>query len=337
MAVDVATGERVWHFQQVHHDLWDYDQGSAPVIFDMDVNGEKKKVVGAAGKTGWYYLFESKTGKLIHDCPEKSVPTNSLISNSDGLAEKPYPTQPHCVSEAFVPQGGRIVVGANRTVSVSPIFTPPGPPTSNTEPINAPLTGIDVPVADVFVEPGVFGGSDHMPLSHNPKLGLSFIPVNIGFSNFTSFPETVLHDPANGFGIGGWWTWGPSLEYKLSESSGALVAYDPKQGKVKWTHNVDTFNMSGTCTTAAGLVFMPEVDEKDYAGTIETFFSAFNASTGERLFRWPIPDNVELQLVGHEIGGKQYIAIAVGGAATNEWGVMITNHGDDVYVLGLPD
>ena len=101
-------------FQQVHHDLWDYDQGSAPVIFDMDVNGEKKKVVGAAGKTGWYYLFESKTGKLIHDCPEKSVPTNSLISNSDGLAEKPYPTQPHCVSEAFVPQGGRIVVGANK-------------------------------------------------------------------------------------------------------------------------------------------------------------------------------------------------------------------------------
>ena len=58
----------------------------------------------------------------------------------------------------------------------------------------------------------------------------------------------------------------------LSESSGALVAYDPKKGKVKWTHNVDTFNLSGTCTTAGGLVFMPEVDEKDYAGTIETFF-----------------------------------------------------------------
>ena len=89
VAVDVATGERVWHFQQVHHDLWDYDQGSAPVIFDMEVNGEKKKVVGAAGKTGWYYLFESKNGRLIHDCPEKSVPTNSLISNSDGLPEKP--------------------------------------------------------------------------------------------------------------------------------------------------------------------------------------------------------------------------------------------------------
>ena len=68
-------------------------------------------------------------------------------------------------------------------------------------------------------------------------------------------------------------------------------------------------------------------------------FSAFNASTGERLFRWPIPDNIAATsgCISYEIGGKQYIAIAVGGSALSDAGLMITNHGDDVYVLGLPD
>ena len=128
-------------------------------------------------------------------------------------------------------------------------------------------------------------------------------------------------------------SYGPTLEDMLSESSGALVAYDPKQGKVKWTHNVDTFNMV-EFTTAAGLVFMPEVDEKDYAGTIETFF--------QHLMLPQVKDFLDGQYnniaassgcISYEIGGKQYIAIAVGGAATNEWGVMITNHGD-IYVPG---
>ena len=340
VAVNVATGQRVWHFQQVHHDLWDYDQGSSPMIFNLKVNGEDKTIVGAAGKTGWYYLFDSKTGELLHECPETAVSTTTSVINIDGQPEKPYPTQPMCKSEAFVSQGDRTISHSGRTLYISPIFTPPGPPgTYISKHMSPSQWNPNVPVSDVWVEPSVYGGSDFPPLSHSPLTGLSYIPANIGPTNFTAVPDTSLHDPSKGFGIGGYWSYGRNKTDTKEEWSGQLVAYDPLEGKVKWIHKTDTFNFSGTCSTAGNLVFMPETVETSDVDKTLTYFSAFNATTGERLLQWPVPDNVSVNAgcITYEIEGKQYIAFAAGGSFNNEFGSIIGVHCDDIYVLGLPD
>ena len=84
---------------------------------------------------------------------------------------------------------------------------------------------------------------------------------------------------------------------------------------------------------------MPETVETSDVDKTLTYFSAFNATTGERLLQWPVPDNVSVNAgcITYEIEGKQYIAFAAGGSFNNEFGSIIGVHGDDIYVLGLPD
>ena len=121
VALNAATGQRVWHFQEVHHDIWDYDQASPPVVYSMALDGRQRKVVSAAGKTGWNYILDRETGRPVYPCPETAVPTYTDVEAPDGMPEQPSQTQPVCASEAFVPQGDRVANGQY----ISPIFTPP--------------------------------------------------------------------------------------------------------------------------------------------------------------------------------------------------------------------
>lgn len=338
MAVGVADGKRAWHFQQVHHDLWDYDQPNSPVLFDLKKGNETIPAVGAAGKTGWYYVFNRETGELVHDCPEKPVPTSSSVIAPDGKMEQPYPTQPFCDSEPFVPQGDRILQGATRTRYVEPIFTPPGVAVAgNTEPFFGPANPL-FPASDVLVEPGVWGGAEWSPLSHNPNLGLSYIPVNIKPVLITAVPEAQPNSGHNFFGIAGWWSFG-FQEDNDAESSGALVAMDPLTGKIKWRVETDTPLFGGTCATEGGLVFMGE-NVKNPADAAQPFayFTAFDARNGNRLLRWRVPGDVGVNApcISYQLDGRQYIAVAIGGQLRAN-GLFRGNNGDSIYVFGLRD
>src|SRR6202049_3461778 len=88
LALKAATGERVWHFQTVHHDLWDYDIPCQPALVAITHNGAKMDVVAQVSKTGWVYLFERATGKPLYPIEERPVP------QSDLPGERTYPTQP---------------------------------------------------------------------------------------------------------------------------------------------------------------------------------------------------------------------------------------------------
>ena len=88
VALDVKTGERKWHFQMVHHDIWDYDTPMAPNLMDITVNGRPRKVVAQTTKQGWIYTFDRVTGEPIWPMPETPV----LQSQVPG--EKTWPTQP---------------------------------------------------------------------------------------------------------------------------------------------------------------------------------------------------------------------------------------------------
>jgi quinoprotein glucose dehydrogenase len=93
LALDVKTGKRLWHFQTVHHDLWDYDNVSAPQLVTVTHNGQRVDVVAHAGKTGFLYVFNRVTGEPLWPIEEKPVPI-SQVPNEKSWPTQPFPTKP---------------------------------------------------------------------------------------------------------------------------------------------------------------------------------------------------------------------------------------------------
>ena len=93
VALDVKTGRRKWHFQMVHHDIWDYDTPMAPNLLDVTVNGQRRKVVAQTTKQGWAYVFDRVTGEPIWPMPETPV-LQSDVPGEKSAATQPIPSKP---------------------------------------------------------------------------------------------------------------------------------------------------------------------------------------------------------------------------------------------------
>ena len=89
LALSLGTGALKWHYQQVHHDVWDYDSGNQPILFDMQVRGRRVKALAEASKNGYLYILDRETGKPVHPIKETPVPTGTARPG-----EQPWPTQP---------------------------------------------------------------------------------------------------------------------------------------------------------------------------------------------------------------------------------------------------
>ena len=96
VALEAKTGKYRWHFQQVHHDLWDYDSASPVVLFDITLDGKPRKGVAEASKTGWVYILDRTDGKPLVGIDEKPVPQEPRQATA---ATQPYPR-----GDSFVPQ-----------------------------------------------------------------------------------------------------------------------------------------------------------------------------------------------------------------------------------------
>ena len=93
LALDARTGKRLWHFQSVHHDLWDYDNNSAPQLLTIKRDGKSIDVVAMAGKTGFLYVFDRVTGKPVWPIEERPVP-KSEMAGEQAWPTQPFPTGP---------------------------------------------------------------------------------------------------------------------------------------------------------------------------------------------------------------------------------------------------
>ncbi|MDP6580528.1 MAG: PQQ-binding-like beta-propeller repeat protein, partial [Vicinamibacterales bacterium] len=89
VALSLENGQMRWYYQQVHHDVWDYDNGQQPILFDMEVDGEPVKALAQANKNSWLYILNRETGEPVHPIIETPVPTETTREG-----EQPYPTQP---------------------------------------------------------------------------------------------------------------------------------------------------------------------------------------------------------------------------------------------------
>ncbi|MBI3981593.1 MAG: PQQ-binding-like beta-propeller repeat protein [Gemmatimonadetes bacterium] len=93
VAIDAKTGQRKWHFQMVHHDIWDYDTPMAPNLLDVTINGRPRKIVAQTTKQGWMYVFDRVTGEPIWPIVETPV-LQSEVPGEQTSATQPIPTRP---------------------------------------------------------------------------------------------------------------------------------------------------------------------------------------------------------------------------------------------------
>jgi quinoprotein glucose dehydrogenase len=107
VAVDLKTGVRKWHFQQIHHGLWDHDNSSASLLIDANINGQPRKLLAQPSKQGWLYVFDRITGQPIWPIPEVAVPQTNMPTEKTSPTQ-PIPTNPPPFSRTFVSENDLI-------------------------------------------------------------------------------------------------------------------------------------------------------------------------------------------------------------------------------------
>ncbi len=227
VAVEITTGRYRWHFQQVHHDLWDYAAPNPVVLFDLEIDGTPRKALAEAGKSGWVYILDRVTGDPLIGIEERAVPQEPRQAMS--------PTQPYPSGDAFVAQSIDIAPEGHRLVNQGRIFTPFW------------TTG-------VALKPAAFGGANWPPSSYDPETQLLFICGNdrIGLFTGTDIDEEI---PADGeIYLGGTFGGVPI------PSTGILAALDMTTNRLVWRQRLGDLCYSGSIVTAGGLLFVGRND-----------------------------------------------------------------------------
>ncbi len=167
IALDARTGKRLWHFQNVHHDLWDLDNTSAPMLTTIRQNGRSIDVVALAGKTGYLYVFNRVTGEPIWPIEERPVPTKTSIPGEQVWPTQPFPTNP--------PPFGRQTFTVN---DINPyLLTPQQREDYKQRVTKARNDGVFTPIGfdEVVHMPGNHGGSNFGSTSSNPRDGSVYV------------------------------------------------------------------------------------------------------------------------------------------------------------------
>jgi quinohemoprotein ethanol dehydrogenase len=248
LALDLRTGAYKWHFQEVHHDVWDYDAGAAPVLADITFRGRPRKVLIHAGKTGFLYILDRTDGKPLIGIDERSVPQDVRLKTAR--------TQPYPVGDRFVP----LCAEPLRTYTLGCLFT----------------AFWDEPI---LIFPGSSGGNAWAPTTFSPITGLVYVPANVMSSLYSSRREEL--DAATGSykKVGA----GEGIARPAGvRRSGTLTALDPTTNRIVWHHQT-TFPMghgSGLLSTAGGLLFHGESDGHLVAYAIQDGAEIWKFQTG---------------------------------------------------------
>ena len=307
VAIDAKTGKYRWHFQTVHHDLWDYDPGSPVVLFDEVVAGVSRKALAAPSKTGWVYILDRATGKPILPITERAVPQEP--------SQETWPTQPVPQGDAFVPQSISPAEAASlrtkdpsaawKYVNGGKIFTPYSASQS------------------VIAKPTTLGGANWPPPSYNPLTGFLYVCASDGIALFNSDTETPAYDPA-AIRQGNQYLGGFFESPKGATLGGTFTAMNMRNNRVIWQRRFgDGDNCySGSATTAGGLVFMGRNDGR---------IVAYGATDGKELWEYQMGGGgFNAPPITFEWKGTQYVLAYAGGNKT-----LRTSVGDLVTLFAL--
>jgi quinoprotein glucose dehydrogenase len=316
VAVNALTGERVWHFQMVHHGVWDYDLPAAPTLVDLVVNGKEIKAVAQISKQGFTYVFDRITGEPVWPIVEKEVPQSSVPGEKLSLTQ-PFPTKPapfalQGISDEtlinFTPELRRSALQLIEKFDYGGLFTPPS------------LRG-------TINLPGWGGGGWWTGAGFDPETGLYYVP-SASIPIVVQLIEGGPTDSDFAYVRGGVTSVGGPEGLPLTKPPyGRITAINLNTGEHEWMipHGegirkkivdmgiLDPGPVGGASRTAPlvtkTLLFLAQSDNG------RNVLRAFNKASGETIVEIELPLPPSAAPMTYAISGKQFIALAVGGGA----------------------
>ncbi|KMS56414.1 quinate dehydrogenase [Novosphingobium barchaimii LL02] len=344
VALDVKTGRVRWHFQTVHHDIWDYDMPAQPVLFDYTAGGSKVPALAAPTKRGEIFILDRRTGKSLTGIEERAVPRGKIPG------ERYSPTQPYVKGfPSFAPP---LLTEASmwgmtpldqmwcrirfRSLDYSGNFTPPSE-------------------RGMIQWPGTFGVLNWGSVSIDPARNLMIvnsaaIPQEVRLFRHgadTEKPALAKDSHAPGYLPQMGTNYGVSLLPMLSPLGipceappwGHIAAVDLSTGKIAWSRTFGTtadtaplgiampgaFNLGGSANTAGGVTFI--------GATLDNYLRAIDTTNGRELWRGRLPAGGQATPITYisRKTGRQYVVIAAGGHM-----YMGTTPGDYLVAFALP-
>jgi glucose dehydrogenase len=313
VALEASTGKRLWHFQTVHHDLWDYDLPAQPNLVEVQRNGRVIPAVAQVTKTGFTFVFDRVTGKPLFDVEEVPVP------KSEVEGEQAWPTQPRPVKPApFARQSMKL----EELTSVTPESHAYCAKLLEGAVIGVVFTPIGMKPTLVF--PGTVGGTNWGGASYDPETRTLYVnSMDVGMLvRMVKRPDgSVIPFRSQGLGTLNSRFWDKDLNPCQKPPWGFLTAINLDTGEFRWRSVlgvVDALiakgipptgspNIGGSLVTAGGLVFIGATNDKR--------FRAFDKDTGTEIWTTKLPASAHaspMTFTGNT-SKKQFVVIAAGG------------------------
>ena len=320
VAVDVKTGERVWHQQLVRHDIWDWDNPTAPILLDVTVNGRPVKAVVQLTKQAFAYAFDRRTGEPLWPIEERAVPTSDVPFEWTAPTQ-PFPTKPAAYDRQGVGEGDLVdftpaikaaALEAVKDLRMGPMFTPPS------------LVEAPDGTRGTLVLPHYGGGANWEGGAADPETGMLYVASQTSLTVFAVNPAGDRSDIRYLFVNGE--APRPMGLPLVKPPYGRITAIDMNTGEHRWMAvNGDTPDDIKNNPALAGLT-IPPTGKASRATLLVTktllfagegyggapILRAYDKATGAVVAELPLPGAASSKPMTYMLNGKQYLVLAVG-------------------------
>ncbi|HEU0124624.1 MAG TPA: pyrroloquinoline quinone-dependent dehydrogenase [Bryobacteraceae bacterium] len=307
VALDALTGQRKWHYQIVHHDIWDYDMPAQPALITMKLNGKTIDAVVQPTKQAYMFFLDRETGKPIYGVEERPIPASKMPGEVLSKTQ-PHPLKPPPIS--------RIGFKPEWITDISPEAT--AHVKKQVDQLEHGELFHPAPMEGGIIHPGFRGGALWGGCSFDPKRNTVFVNSD-ETTNVIAFKDAEpgmnvkyglkkrieLLDHEGYPGIKPPWGYMTAIDAGKGDFKWRVVNGEFKELTARGIKKTGTPSHGGSICTAGGLVFM--------AGTFDKMIRAFDSETGKVAWEYELPAGGFATPMTYEANGKQYVVIAAAG------------------------
>lgn len=320
VAVDARTGERVWHYQLIHHDIWDWDNPTSPILLDVEIDGRPVKAVVQLTKQAFAYAFDRETGEPLWPIEERRVPASDVPGEWTSPTQ-PFPTKPAAydrqgVSEDdlidFTPEIKQAALEMLGDLRMGPMFTPPS------------LLEADDGTRGTLVLPHYGGGANWEGGAADPETGMLYVASQTNPAVFALRPDPDFTDIRYVFASGP--VPDPFGLPLVKPPWGRITAIDMNTGEHAWMVPNGATPEDVANNPALEGIEIPQTGKVSRAMLLVTktllfagegyggdpILRALDKATGETIAEIELPGATSGKPMSYMIDGKQYLVVTVG-------------------------